>query len=65
MGHGLQQLNLVMDYQGDGPFIIVSEPTAPWPTGWELTSDAHYNNPSRWNRRLYALDREGNFVSAA
>jgi len=62
MGHGLQQLNLVMNYDGDGPFVIVSEPTGAWPDGWERNETTHYNNPSRWNRRLYALDRQGNLV---
>lgn len=63
LGHGLDQLNLVMDYAGAGPRLIAAEPTGPWPEGLERTPEIHYDNPSRWNRRLYAVDGLGRAVS--
>ncbi|MDP6775887.1 MAG: BNR-4 repeat-containing protein [Candidatus Latescibacteria bacterium] len=59
LGHGLDTLNLVMNYGGSGPFMLVPEPTGRWPEGLERTPQNHYDNPSRRNRRLYAADTEG------
>ena len=73
LGHGLQQMELVRNYPGDGPFLIVSEAMKPKPKGFKLTpaeqrrarSSGHYDNPMRANTRFYALDAEGNFVTSA
>ncbi|MFO7974075.1 MAG: BNR-4 repeat-containing protein [Candidatus Hydrogenedentota bacterium] len=62
-GHGFQQINKVMNYSGTGPFLIASEPTGPWPEGWEKTQFTHYDNPSRRDKRLYAFDVDGNLIS--
>ena len=65
LGHGLDTINLVMGYGGSGPFMLLSEPTGPWPEGLERTPQNHYANPSRRNRRLYAADIDGRFFPRA
>lgn len=62
VGHGFQSLNLVMNYRGSGPILIAAEPTGPWPEGWTRTRETHYDNPSRRDRKLYAVDAQGNVV---
>ena len=63
LGHGLQTLNLVMNYSGSGPVLIVAEPTGVWPEGWVRTGETHYDNPARRDKRLYAVDADGGIVS--
>jgi len=58
-GHALQALNLVMNYAGDGPILLASEPTGPMPEGWVKTRETHYDHPGRRDRRLYAVDAAG------
>ena len=73
LGHGLQQLELVRNYPGDGPFLIVSEAYKATPKGFKLTpaekrrarSSGHYDNPMRANTRFYALDVDGKFIASA
>ncbi len=63
LGRGLQGVNIVTNYPGDGPFLIVAEATGKLPYDFAVTRDNHYDNPWRKNKRLYALDHEGNSLS--
>ena len=64
LGHRLGgSPNKVMNYPGSGPFLIVSEPTGPWPRGIERDVHNHYDNPSRKYKKLYAVDRQGEIVT--
>ena len=62
LGVQLQGINRVMNYPGDGPFLIISEATGKLPKDFKVTPQNHYDNPWRKNKRLYALDAEGRFV---
>ena len=61
-GHGFQELNKVMNDSGKGPFFIAAEPTGQWPEGWKKTVYAHYDNPSRRDRKLYTFDINGAII---
>ncbi len=63
LGLHLQDLNRVMNYAADGPFLIISEATGRLPKDFEVTPQNHYDNPWRKNKRLYAIDEEGHFLS--
>ena len=72
--YGKSRLNPVMNYAGDSstassppsrPILIFAEPTGRWPTGLKKTRYNHYDNPSRHDRRLYAIDAEGRLVTNA
>ena len=56
LGHGLQWANLVMNYPGDGPLLILLEAVGKLPEDFEDSFETHYDNPWRKNKRLYALD---------
>ena len=65
LGHGVVwKLNLVMNYAGDGPILVFAEPTGHWPKGLKKTRYNHYDNQSRHDRRLYAIDAEGRLLPA-
>ena len=59
LGVRLQQLNRVMNYSGDGPFLVISEATGQYPDDFKVTLSNQYDNPWRKNKRLYALDEQG------
>ena len=63
LGVHLQDLNRVMNYSGGGPFLIISEATGQLPEDFKVTPANHYDNPWRKNKRLYALDEQGRFLS--
>lgn len=63
LGVHLQDLNRVMNYAGDGPFLIISEATGQLPEDFEVTPQNHYDNPWRRDKRLWALDEEGRFIA--
>lgn len=65
LGVRLQDLNRVMNYSGDGPFLIISEATGRLPKDFKVTPANHYDNPWRKNKRLYALDEEGGFLAGS
>ncbi len=65
LGHGLQGLNLVTDYPGHGPFLILGEATGAYPKDFKVTPQNHYDNPWRKNKRLWALDEEYEWLRAA
>ncbi len=77
VGHPLDQINLVMGYAGDGPFLITNEPTGRWPKnlrptgGWSgrekdpaLYRQVHYDNPAREWKRLYGVSKKGRLLTA-
>lgn len=63
LGHGLQGLNLVMNYPGHGPFLILGEATGMYPEDFEITPENHYDNPWRKNKRLWALDEKYQWIA--
>ncbi len=62
LGRGLQGINLVMNYPGHGPFLLLGESTGEYPKDFKVTPQNHYDNPWRKNKRLYALDEKGRFI---
>ncbi len=64
LGRGLQGVNLVMNYPGHGPFLILADATGKLPKDFKVTPANHYDNPWRKNKRLYALNEAGRFVPA-
>ncbi|MBN1342866.1 MAG: BNR-4 repeat-containing protein [Phycisphaerae bacterium] len=63
LGIELQGLNRVMNYPGNGPFLIIAEATGQYPKDFKITPTNHYDNPWRKNRKLYALDEQGRFLN--
>jgi hypothetical protein len=63
LGVRLQEVNRVMHYAGSGPFLILAEATGQLPKDFQVTPANHYDNPWRKNKRLYALDEQGRFLS--
>ncbi|MCP4641059.1 MAG: hypothetical protein GY851_11525 [bacterium] len=59
LGHGLGGINLVTDYPGGGPFLVVCEATGTYPDDFKVVPENHYDNPWRKNKRIYALDEQG------
>jgi len=64
LGHGLHGVNLVTSYSGSGPFLILAEATGAHPKGFKVTPANHYDNPRRRNKKLYALDEQGRFITS-
>jgi hypothetical protein len=64
-GNHLQSPNLVMGYPGAGPRLLVGERPGPWPPDVQRTPANHYDNPRRRDKRLYALDADGQTLPAA
>ncbi len=65
LGHGLQGLNLVTDYPGHGPFLLLGEATGTYPKDFKVTPQNHYDNPWRKTKRLWALDAAYGWVTSA
>lgn len=61
LGIALQGLNRVMNYSGDGPFLIIAEATGRVPKNFKITPANHYDNRWRRNKKIFALDEKGNF----